>query len=166
MKKMKQNQKQNKMTDQDLKDENKDSEGSPEVKRKQKQAQHDIAMQRLQQDIPNASVIITNPTHYAVAIKYQDNVDLAPKIVAKGVDYMALQIKKLGKQHGIPIYEAPELARAIYYTGKVNYYIPQELYMALALVLSYLFQLKAYQAGQGAKPEPISDLRIPEDYQY
>ncbi len=159
-------QKKAKMTDKDLRDESKDTDGNPEVKKKQKQAQFALALQRLQQDIPKASVIITNPTHYAVALKYQDKVDSAPKIVAKGADHMALHIRTLAKKHSIPIYEAPELARAIFHTGKVGHHILPELYIAVAIVLSYLFQLRNYQAGRGSMPEPISDLKIPDELKY
>ncbi len=152
------------MTDKEMKDESKETDGNPEVKRKQRQNQQAIAIQGLQQDIPKASVVITNPTHYAIALRYTDAVDTAPKIIAKGADHMALHIRTLAKKHGIPIYESPELARAIYFSSKVGAHIHPELYMAVAIVLSYIMQLQVYQCGQGEKPPAIDDLQIPEDF--
>nr|WP_185967301.1 EscU/YscU/HrcU family type III secretion system export apparatus switch protein [Legionella israelensis] len=149
------------MTDKELKDESKETDGNPDVKRKQRQRQQAISLQGLQQDIPKASVVITNPSHFAVALRYQEGVDKAPKMIAKGVDYMALHIRTIAKKHAVPIYEAPELARAIYYSGEVGRYIHPDLYMAVAIVLSYIVQLQAYQAGSAQMPVPVEDLQIP-----
>lgn len=149
------------MTDKELKDESKDTDGSPEVKRKQRQRQLAISLQGLQQDIPKASVVVTNPSHFAVALRYEEGVDKAPKIIAKGADYMAFHIRSFAKKHGVPIYESPELARAIYFSGEVGRYIHPDLYMAVAIVLSYILQLQAYQAGFSQMPAPIEDLQIP-----
>lgn len=149
------------MTQQELKDENKETEGNPEVKRKLRQKQRILAMARLAQDIPQSTVIITNPTHYAIALKYAEGQDAAPKIIAKGVNHMAQYIKSLAIKHAIPIYEAPELARAIYYSGKEGQLIHPDLYMAVALVLSYILQLKEYQMGRSKAPVRADDLKIP-----
>lgn len=154
------------MTHQEMKDENKDTEGNQDVKRKLRQVQQAIAMQSLQRDIPQATVIITNPTHYAVALRYKEGIDSAPKIVAKGVDHIASHIRILGVKHAVPIYEAPQLARAIYHTGKVGSFIHPELYMAIAIVLSYILQLKEYQLGRGQRPAPIEDLQIPDAFRF
>jgi len=154
------------MTDKEVKDESKETDGNPEMKKKQRQNQQAIALRGLQQDIPKASVVITNPTHYAIALKYEDGIDKAPKIIAKGADHMAFHIRTLAKKHSIPIYESPELARAIYYSGDVGAYIHPELYMAVAIVLSYIFQLQAYQSGNAEKPAPVEDLQIPKEFQF
>lgn len=149
------------MTTQELKDENKETEGNPELKRKVRQLQQRISMQRMQKTIPTATVIITNPTHFAVAIRYRSDKDSSPVILAKGIDYKALQIRKLGIKHGVPIYPAPELARAIYKSGKEGGTIHPDLYMAVALVLNYIFQLQEFNMGRSRKPESVVDYKIP-----
>ncbi|WP_133128862.1 EscU/YscU/HrcU family type III secretion system export apparatus switch protein [Legionella nagasakiensis] len=155
-----------KMTFQEVKDEQKETDGSPEIKKKIRSAQLALSRQRLHQSIPLATVVITNPTHYSVALKYNEKEDKAPKIIAKGKDRIASQIRKLAIKHGVPIYEAPELARAIYFTGKIGSYIHPELYMAVAIVLSYLYQIKQYQMGIGEMPAYVQDLNIPKEFQY
>lgn len=155
-----------KMSTEQIKEEHKSTEGNPEVKRKIRMKQIAIIMQRLKQTIPKANVIITNPTHYAVALRYDGEKDHAPKVVAKGKAVIAQHIKKIAISHAVPIYEAPELARAIYYTTKVNGFIHPALYKAVALVLSYVFQLKHYQMGKGRLPEYISNLEIPSEFIY
>lgn len=152
------------MTSQEVKEENKEMEGSPELKKKIRQAQQTIAMQRMQKEMPGATVVITNPTHYAIALRYTDKVDSAPVIIAKGVDHKALQIRQLAIKYAIPIYPAPELARAIYKTGTVGGMIHPELYMAVAIVLSYILQLQEYQMGRIKQPAPLTDLKIPEHF--
>lgn len=150
------------MTTQEMKDESKETDGNPEIKKRVRQTQLAIAMQRLQKEMPTASVVLTNPTHYAVALRYINNEDAAPIILAKGVDHKAQQIRQLAAKHGVPIYQAPELARAIYKTGKIGGQIHPELYMAVALVLSYIMQLKEYQLGRAKFPNPVVDLNVPE----
>lgn len=153
----------NKMTTQELKDEHKDTEGSSEVKRKLRSVQLALLRQRLSILVPKATVVITNPTHYAVAIKYDDRKDKAPKVVAKGKGHIAQQIRQLAITNHIPVYQAPLLARAIFNTSKLNTEINPGLYMGVAIVLSYVHQLKKYQHGKAQKPEYISDLKIPEE---
>ncbi len=159
-------QKKIKMSLQELKDESKESDGSPEMKRKIRMAQRELARRSVQLAVPQSTVIITNPTHYAIALRYDENKDKAPKIMAKGIDHMAAEIRLLAIKNAIPIYEAPQLARAIYYTGKVGAFIHQDLYMAVAIVLSYVVQLKNYQRGLGQKPNVASDLQIPKSFHF
>jgi flagellar biosynthetic protein FlhB len=155
-------QKKIKMTHKEVKDERKDMEGSPEVKQKVRAKQHELARINMQRDVPLATVVITNPTHFAVALKYQDGEEQAPKIVAKGADNLAQEIKRLAIKSGVPIYQAPPLARAIYFTGKVGSYIDEDLYRAVAMVLVYVSQLKQYQQGLGSLPDYIENLPLPE----
>lgn len=159
-------QKQAKMSTQEMKDEYKDTEGSVEMKRKIRSAQFAAFRQRLAISVPRASVILTNPTHYAIALKYDDKKDRAPKVLAKGKDHIAQQIRLLAIANGIPIYEAPPLARAIFHTTKVNAEIHPELYMSVAIVLSYVHQLKNYQSGKGNAPVFVSDFTLPKEFDY
>lgn len=155
-----------KMTSQEVKDERKDSDGNPEVKQKMRAAQLALARRNIRASVPQSTVIITNPTHYAIALRYDETKDSAPKIMAKGIDHMAAEIRLLAIKNSIPIYEAPQLARAIYYTGKVGAIIHQDLYMAVAIVLSYVVQLKNYQRGLGDKPRYAEDLKIPKSFHF
>lgn len=159
-------QKKTMMTLQEVKDEHKEMDGNPETKQKIRRAQFALSRQRMRQDVPMASVVITNPTHYAVALRYTDGVDKAPTIVAKGKDNIAKEIRALAVKHMIPIYEAPPLARAVYFTGKVGESIHPDLYMAVAIVLSYIYQLKHYQMGLGQMPEKAHDLKIPDELDF
>lgn len=131
-----------KMSKQDLKEEYKQMEGDPQIKGKIKQRQREMSMKRMMQDIPQADVIITNPTHFAVAIKYDKDNGKAPMVLAKGVDFLAQQIKAKGTEHGIELVENVPLARALYYTCEVGHEISPELYSAVAEVLAYVYQLK------------------------
>lgn len=155
-------QKKIRMSHLEMKDEHKETDGNPESKRRVRQAQLAISRQRIRQDVPGATVIITNPTHYSVALKYDEKVDKAPKIVALGVDHLATEIRMIAIKNAIPIYEAPILARALFHTGKVGQNIHQDLYMAVAIVLSYIGQLRHYQAGLSDMPAYVEDLKIPE----
>jgi flagellar biosynthetic protein FlhB len=154
----------NKMSLQELKDEQKDTDGNLESKRRQKSVQFALLKQRLSIVVPKATVIVTNPSHYAIALCYRDGKDKAPKIIAKGKDYLALQIRTIAANHGIPICPAPPLARAIYHTAKIGTEIHPELYMAVAVVLSYVHQLKNYQQGKTAFPQLTEELSIPERF--
>lgn len=155
-----------KMSTQELKDEYKETEGSTDVKRKIRSKQLEMFKQRLTLAVPNATVIITNPTHYAIALRYDENKDKAPKVVAKGKGFVAQQIRNIAIKSSVPIYQAPELARAIYHTTKVNAGIHPGLYMSVAIVLSYIHQLKNYQIGIGRQPQYVSDLQIPAELTY
>lgn len=157
-----QNKKQMKMTKQEVKDEYKDTEGKPEVKSRIRQAQREVSQRRMMAAVPDADVVITNPTHYAVALKYDPDTMKAPILVAKGTDFVAEQIRKIAQEHNVAILTAPPLARSIYYYTKLDKEIPADLYMAVAQILAYVFQLKAYQKGQADYPGNIPDVEVPD----
>ncbi|MBS3805671.1 MAG: EscU/YscU/HrcU family type III secretion system export apparatus switch protein, partial [Oleiphilaceae bacterium] len=157
-------QKKLRMTKQEVKDEFKDSEGKPEVKGRIRQLQREMAQRRMMEDVPGADVVITNPTHYAVALKYDQNSMSAPVVVAKGGDETAFKIMEIARANKVDILRTPPLTRAVYHNTKVGGEIPDGLYMAIAQVLAYLFQLRRFRQGQGERPGmpkfPIpSDLR-------
>ncbi len=159
--------KQLKMTKQQLKDEMKDTEGKPEVKAQIRQLQQELANRRMMEAVPDADVIITNPTHYAVALSYKPDDMGAPKLVAKGADLVAERIRNVGTEHNVMIFPAPMLARALYFSTKINQDIPAGLYLAVAQVLAYVFQLReSVNVSRGIKPKPPTDLPIPEEFQH
>lgn len=129
------------MTKEEVKDELRSMEGDPHIKRRRRQLQMQLALQRLRKDVPTADVIVTNPTHYAVAIKYDSTTMAAPKVVAKGSDYVALRIRQLAAELGIPTVERKPLARALYETVEVGQYIPEKFYRAVAEILAYIYEL-------------------------
>ncbi|MCL1036510.1 flagellar biosynthesis protein FlhB [Shewanella submarina] len=147
--------KQLRMTKQEVKDEYKDTEGKPEVKGKVRQLQREMAQRRMMAEVPNADVIVVNPEHYAVAVKYDISRSSAPFVLAKGVDEVAFKIREIAREYEIPIVSAPPLARAIYHTTKIDQQVPEGLFTAVAQVLAYVFQLKQYQQGKGRRPTPI-----------
>ena len=149
-----------KMTKQELRDEYKETEGKPEVKSAIRRAQQELARRRMMSEIPKANVVLTNPTHYAVAISYQQKGKRAPVVIAKGKDLIAFQISKEAKTHKIPIISVPPLARAIYFSTKLNAEIPRGLYIAVAQVLAYVFQLRDKQRYD-YKPEILQNVPIP-----
>lgn len=151
------------MTKQEVKDEYKDTEGKPEVKSKIRQLQREMAQRRMMDDVAEADVVITNPTHYSVALKYDGDSADAPVLVAKGHDQLALKIREIAKQNNVPQMQAPPLARALYTHAKVGAEIPEGLYQAVAQVLAYIFQMDNYIKGQGAKPDRNFDMPIPPD---
>ncbi len=134
--------KQLRMTKQEIKDEFKNMEGDPQVKARIRQIQQQMSRQRMMADVPDADVVITNPTHYAVAMKYDAEKDSAPKIVAKGIDFIAHKIKELAMEHEIPIIENPALARALYEQVEIEDELPAEFYKTLAEIFSYVYELK------------------------
>ncbi len=131
-----------KMTKQEVKEENKQTEGDPVVKGKIKSLQFEAAKKRMMQDVPKADVVITNPTHFAIALKYDMDKDSAPKVLAKGVDALAQKIKKVAAENGVPLHEDRELARALYKVCDVGDFIPSSLFKAVAQVLAYVYKLK------------------------
>ena len=131
-----------KMTKQEIKEEYKQSEGDPQIKSKIKQKMREMSMRRMMQSVPEADVIITNPTHYAVAIKYNPEAGIAPVVVAKGVDYIAQKIKDRANECNVQIVENKPLARALYATVEIGDEIPPELYQAVAEVLAFIYNLK------------------------
>jgi len=151
-----------KMSKQEIKDERKNSEGDPMVKARIKRLQYQSAANRMMQDVPHADVIVTNPTHYSVAIKYDQEGNRAPIMVAKGIDALAMHIRTVAGAHGVPLIASPMLARAIYYSTEINSEVPQKLFMAVAQVLAYVYQIKAYKKGQGMRPKALpKELPIP-----
>jgi flagellar biosynthetic protein FlhB len=152
-----------KMTKQEVKDENKNSEGSPELKQRIRQIQAEMSNQQIRKRVPDADVVIMNPSHYAVALKYNLEMADAPYVVAKGTDEMALQIRKVANEFDTPIVEIPELARSVYYSTPVDTDIPTGLYVAVATVLRYVMELNHLKAaGNNTLPELPENLEIPE----
>ncbi len=151
------------MTKQEVRDEYKDSEGKPEVKSRIRQLQRDAAQRRMMQAVPDADVVITNPTHFAVALKYDGSKGGAPMLVAKGGDFVALKIREIANEHKVTVLESPALARAVYYSTELDREIPAGLYLAVAQVLAYVYQLRQYRSGKGKRPDPLSSLPIPPD---
>lgn len=147
--------KQLKMTKQEVKDEYKDTEGKPEVKGRIRQLQQEMAQRRMMGEVPNADVIVVNPEHYAVAVKYDALKSTAPFVLAKGVDEVAFKIREIAREHDVAIVTAAPLARAIFHTTKIDQEIPEGLFTAVAQVLAYVFQLRQYQKGKGRKPNAI-----------
>ena len=151
------------MSKQDVKEEHRSNEGRPEVKGRIRQLQQQIARRSLRKAVPQADVVIVNPEHYAVALKYDERRAQAPFVLAKGVDEMALYIRQLAREHQVEVITQPPLARAIYNTSQVQQQIPVALYAAVALVLNYVLQLKAFQAGQRRQaPGLPAQLPVPE----
>lgn len=134
--------KQLKMSKQDIKDEYKNAEGDPKIKSKIKQRQREMAMRRMMQEIPNADVVITNPTHYAIALKYDDQNMEAPKVVAKGTDYVAQKIKLIAKENDVVMVENRPLARAMYDQVEIGQQVPEEFFKAIAEILAYVYRIK------------------------
>lgn len=156
-----------KMTFQEIRDENKDTEGNPDVKGRIKNTQREIAQRRMMSEVPKADVIITNPEHYSVAIKYDQENMAAPIVVAKGVDIIAMQIRTIAREHEVPILQAPPLARALHHTTEIDDEIPAALYLAVAQVLAYIFKLRTDPRWHKRKKEhKIDDLPIPDDMKF
>jgi len=155
-------QKKLRMTKQEVKDEYKDTEGKPEVKGKIRQLQREMAQRRMMQDVPTADVVITNPTHYAVAMKYDQKAMAAPIVVAKGADEVAFKIMEIARENKVEILRTPPLTRAVYHNTDIGEEIPDGLYMAIAQVLAYVFQLRQFRKGRGPKPG-MPDFPIPSD---
>ena len=151
------------MTKQEVRDEYKDSEGKPEVKQRIRQLQREMAERRMMQAVPQADVVITNPTHFAVALKYDPSKGSAPVLLAKGGDFTALKIREIAQAHEVMLLESPALARAVFYSTELDQEIPAGLYLAVAQVLAYVYQIRQYQAGKGKRPAPLPDLPIPPD---
>ncbi|MES2071552.1 MAG: flagellar biosynthesis protein FlhB [Pseudomonadota bacterium] len=150
-----------KMTHQEVVQESKEANGNPQIKAKIRAQQREMARRRMMSEVPTADVVVTNPTHYAVALKYSDGSMRAPKVVAKGADAVAAKIRELAGEHNIPLLEAPPLARALYKHAELGDEIPETLYAAVAEVLAYVFQLKTFRQRGGARPVQPNDLYVP-----
>lgn len=156
-----------KMTKQEVKDEFKDTEGKPEVKGRIRMLQREAAQRRMMADVPQADVIVTNPEHFSVALRYKQNQDKAPIVVAKGADHMAMKIREIARENDIYIVPAPPLARALYHTTELEQQIPDGLFTAVAQVLAYVFQLKQYRKRGGERPKlQDSNMPIPPDLRH
>lgn len=153
-----------KMTLQEIKDEMKESEGSPEVKGRMRRMQMEMAQNRMMTEVPKADVIVTNPSHYAVALKYDQHANGAPRLVAKGVDLIAAQIRNLAIGADVPLVASPPLARALYYSTDLDKEIPQGLYLAVAQVLAYVYQLKTARQNHWDEPLPPGDIKVPDEF--
>jgi flagellar biosynthetic protein FlhB len=145
--------KQLKMTREEVRQEMKESEGSPEIKGRIRQVQQQLARQRMMQDVPKADVVVTNPTHFAVALRYDDKNMRAPIVVAKGADAIAARIREIAGENHVPIFEAPPLARVLYRNVEIGEAIPSTVYVAVAQVLTYVFQLKSAIKSGAPKPD-------------
>jgi flagellar biosynthetic protein FlhB len=151
-----------KMTQQEVRDELKDTEGRPEIRSRIRQLQREVARRRMMEEVPKADVIVTNPTHYAVALRYDASRMQAPVLVAKGTELIAANIRKVANAHGVPIVEAPLLARSLYFNVELGDPIPTALYLAVAKLLAYVFQLRtARQHGEVAPGVP--DFPVPDE---
>ena len=155
--------KQLRMTKQEVKDESKETDGRPEVKSRIRALQQELSQRRMMEAVPEADVIITNPTHYAVALRYDQFNMQAPVVVAKGADLVAARIRLVADQHDVAIVSAPPLARALYASTDLNQEIPAGLYVAVANILSYVYQLNALGVGDEVPEEP-TDLPIPDEF--
>ena len=151
------------MTKQEVKDETKETDGSPELKGRIRNLQQELSRRRMMEAVPQADVVITNPTHYAVALRYDQSSMEAPVLVAKGADLVAARIRTVAGEHDIAIVSAPPLARALYASTELNQEIPAGLYVAVANVLSYVYQLNDLGLGDELPEEP-TDLPIPDEY--
>ncbi|MDA0761210.1 MAG: flagellar biosynthesis protein FlhB [Proteobacteria bacterium] len=152
------------MTLQEVKDEMKESEGRPEVKSQVRRMQRQLSESRMMDAVPMADVVITNPTHYAVALKYDQDGTGAPKVVAKGQDFMAKQIREVAAANDVPLFEAPPLARALHGMVEIGHEIPGDLFKAVAQVLAYVYQLKTFKETQKARPVAPSYFDVPAQY--
>ncbi|RLJ21216.1 flagellar biosynthetic protein FlhB [bacterium endosymbiont of Escarpia laminata] len=155
-----------KMTKQEIRDEMKETDGRPEVKSRIRSLQREMAQRRMMEEVPKADVIVTNPTHYAVALRYDQESMSAPKVVAKGADLVAANIRRIGLESDVPIVESPVLARAIYFHSELNDAIPAGLFLAVAKLLAYVFQLRVYRTDGGDIPQVPDELPVPEDLRH
>ena len=150
-----------KMTKEQLRQEAKESEGDPHVKARIRAQQREVARRRMMAEVPGADVVVTNPTHYAVALKYSEGKMGAPRVVAKGADLVAAKIRELAAEHRVPLLEAPPLARALFRHTEIGDEIPATLYAAVAEVLAYVFQLRHFEKAGGAYPAAPTALPVP-----
>ena len=151
-----------KMTQQEVRDELKDTEGRPEVRSRIRQLQREVARRRMMEEVPKADVIVTNPTHFAVALRYDAGRMQAPVLVAKGTELVAANIRRIGQSHAVPVVEAPALARALYFNVELGDAIPAGLYLAVAKLLAYVFQLRAARQ-QGESAPSVPEFPVPDE---
>jgi flagellar biosynthetic protein FlhB len=154
-------QRQLKMTRQEIRDEYRETDGSPEMKRRVREVRQEMARRRMMEAVPKADVVITNPTHYAVALRYEQHRMAAPIVVARGKDLVAQQIRQVAIDHRVPIVSAPPLARALYHSTRLEQQIPTGLFLAVAQVLAYAYQLRRHPHRR--RRSNFNDLPIPDD---
>ena len=152
------------MSKQEIKDEMKDMEGRPEIKQKIRRRQREIAAARMMRKVKEADVVITNPEHFAVALAYDPTSEGAPIVLAKGADFMAQRIREEAKTHGIEIFEAPPLARALYFTTDLDQSIPEALYHAVAPIIAYVYSLASVHPGSQPMPKP--QPKVPDNMRF
>lgn len=152
-----------KMTREEVRQEAKETDGNPQVKARIRKVQREAARRRMMAEVPKADVIVTNPTHYAVALRYHGDTMRAPKVVAKGAHLLAQRIREIGEQHHVPVLEAPPLARALYHHTELGDEIPETLYTTVAELLAYVFQLRRYHEVGGVMPAAPERLPVPEN---
>jgi flagellar biosynthesis protein FlhB len=149
------------MTLEEVKREARESEGDPKLKARIRSQQREMARKRMMAEVPNADVVVTNPTHYSVALKYRDGAMRAPQVVAKGADLVAQKIRELAAKHGVPTLEAPPLARALFRHAEIGDEVPPALYNAVAQVLAYVHHLRHFMKFGGNAPQTPTDLEVP-----
>ena len=155
--------KQLKMTKQEAKEEHKNTDGNPEIKGRIRQLQRQMTQRRMMNTVPQADVVITNPTHYAVALKYDLSKARAPYVIAKAVDHSALHMQAIARQHDVPVVEVPPLTRAVYYSTNEWQEIPAPLYIAVAHILTFVFQMEQYRQGRQPTKPPFPRVSIPRE---
>lgn len=150
-----------KMSHQEFKEENKESNGNPELKAHLRRRQRELSQKASVNAVPKADFVVMNPTHYAVAIKYDDQTMSAPRVVSKGTDLLAMKIRDIAKNHSIPVLQSPMLARALYANAELDQDIPSSLYTAVAQVLAYVYRLRAALKGEGPMPGEVPQPFVP-----
>ncbi len=150
-----------KMSAQEVKQEHKESEGSDEIKGRRRQLMREMSRRRMLAAVPTADLVVMNPTHYAVALKYDEALMGAPRVVAKGADLLAMTIRDTARTAQVPVLQAPVLARALYAHAELDREIPTALFAAVAQVLAYVYQLRAAMSGRGAMPDDLPELSVP-----
>jgi flagellar biosynthetic protein FlhB len=149
------------MTREEARKESRESEGDPMLRGQIRAKQREISRRRMLAAVPSADIIVVNPTHYAVAIRYDETAMDAPRVVAKGVDILAARIQAIARESNVPVLEAPPLARALYANVEVDQEVPRALYAAIAQVLAYVYQLKRWVPGRTAAPRAPADIEVP-----
>jgi flagellar biosynthetic protein FlhB len=150
-----------KMSHQEVKQEGKENDGNPQMKGKIRQRQRDLAQKSSVNSVPKADFVVMNPTHFAVAIRYDEKTMRAPQVISKGADLLAMKIRDVAKHHSIPVLQSPMLARALYANAELNQDIPSALYTAVAQVLAYVYKLRAALRGAGPMPTDIPQPQVP-----
>lgn len=149
-----------KMSHKEMKDEHKESEGNPQMKGHRRNKQRELSQRGSIRAVPKADFILMNPTHYAVAVKYDEKMMSAPRVISKGADLLAIKIRDIGKAHNIPVLQSPRLARALYAHAELDQDIPSTLYTAVAQVLAYIYRLRAAMRGEGAMPGEMPEPQV------